>query len=222
MASKVLSSDSLHARFDCSISSFAKAAHHPDWVARESIDIPTHQCLLSKCIDDVCFIHLLSSTPDRCSHALALSSSLHHAGDWLSVMLSSILGLHLQDRKFRPCLLYWLGLPIYTEDGNCPVCLRAADCMGDHQVGCGGSNDRIARHDYVCNSLFSAVQSAALAPRREMPSLIPGSQSHPAEIYLPNWSHGKPAALDVTVIFTMQPLTLKGAASTTGYALEGG
>ena len=53
-----------------------------------------------------------------------------------------------------------------------------------------------------------------------MPSLIPESRSRPADIYLPNWSRGKPAALDVTVISTMQPLTLKGAASTSGYALE--
>ena len=91
--------------------------------------------------------------------------------------------------------------------------------MGDHQVGYGGANDRIARHDYICNSLFSADQSAALAPRREMPSLISGSRSRPADIYLPNWSRGKPAGLDVTVISIMQPLTLKGAAFTPGYAL---
>ena len=26
--------------------------------------------------------------------------------------------------------IYWLGLPIYTEDGNCPVCLCPSDCMG--------------------------------------------------------------------------------------------
>ena len=53
-----------------------------------------------------------------------------------------------------------------------------------------------------------------------MPSLIPGSQSRPADTYLSNWSCGNPATLDVTVISTVQPLTLKGAASTTGYALR--
>ena len=52
-----------------------------------------------------------------------------------------------------------------------------------------------------------------------MPSLIPGSRSFLADIYLSNWSRGKPAALDVTIISTKQPLTLKGAASTSGYAL---
>ena len=91
--------------------------------------------------------------------------------------------------------------------------------MEDYQVGYGEANDSIVCHNYICNSLFSAAQSSTLAPRREMPSMIPGSQSHLADIYLLNLSRGKPAALDVTVISTMQPITLKGAASTSGYVL---
>ena len=35
---------------------------------------------------------------------------------------SSALGLHLLDCEFRPCLQYWLGLPIFPEGGRCPVC----------------------------------------------------------------------------------------------------
>ena len=41
-------------------------------------------------------------------------------------------------------------------------------------------------------------------------------------IFLPNWRRGRPAALDVTVISTLQQLTLQGAASTPGYALAVG
>ena len=86
-------------------------------------------------------------------------------------------------------------------------------------MGCGGNGDRIHRHDGLRDSLFSAAQSAALAPRKEAPSLIPGSSSRPADIYLPNWCRGRPAALDVTVISTLQSLTLAGAASTQWHAL---
>ena len=67
---------------------------------------------------------------------------------------------------------------------------------------------------------FLAAQSAALAPRKEVPSLIPASNSRPAENFLPNWSRGCPAAIDVTVISTMQLLTLAGAAASPGYALQ--
>ena len=48
-----------------------------------------------------------------------------------------------------------------------------------------------------------------------MPSLIPNSLSRPADVFLPSWKRGRPAALDVT---TMQQATINGAASTQGHA----
>ena len=75
---------------------------------------------------------------------------------------------------------------------------------------------------YLENYLFNSACSAALAPRKEVPSLIPGSQSRPADIYLPNWERGQPAALDVTVISPLQSLTLHRAASSAGHALTVG
>ena len=43
-----------------------------------------------------------------------------------------------------------------------------------------------------------------------------------ADVYLPHWRRVRPAALDVTVISTLQQLTLDSAASTQGYALSVG
>ena len=48
------------------------------------------------------------------------------------------------------------------------------------------------------------------------------SLSRPADILLPTWRHGRPAALDVHVISPLQQLTLHEAASTPGHALEVG
>ena len=89
-------------------------------------------------------------------------------------------------------------------------------------MGCGGNGDRIFRHDSIRDAIFSVAQSAALAPRKEAPSLIPSSRRRPADIYLPNWKRGQSAALDITVISTMQQLMQAGAASTPGYALHVG
>lgn len=81
------------------------------------------------------------------------------------------------------------------------------------------------------------AQSAALAPQREIPSLIPSSCNHPTDLYLPVWKCRKPAAfditvlylpvwkcrklaaLDITVIFRLQQLTLANAAAIRGSAL---
>ena len=72
------------------------------------------------------------------------------------------------------------------------------------------------------SATINQLKSAALAPRKEVPALIPGTSSRPADVYLPNWRRGQPAALDVTVISTLQQLTLEGAASTQGHALSVG
>ena len=118
------------------------------------------------------------------------------------------LGLHLLDCEFRLCLWYWLGIQMFEEGAQCPVCHMVADPLGDHQVSCGGNGDHIFRHNALCDAVFSAAQSVALAPQKEMPSLIPNSQCRPADVFLPSWKGGHPAALDMTVMSTMQQATI--------------
>ena len=149
--------------------------------------------------------------PRGCGYARLKSIRVHLAA-----------GSNLMDCEFRVCLQYWLGVPIFEEGVRCGVCLSTADSFGDHQVGCGGNGDRILRHNSIRDAIFNSACSAALAPRKEVPSLIPGSQSRPADIYLPNWERGQPAALDVTVISPLQSLTLHRAASSAGHALTVG
>ena len=203
-----------------SLQSLSRAAGRPDWESIQDIDVPLLQHSLSRAIDAASLDALLASATHPRRKALALSTSIRHAGDWLNVVPSSALGLHLQDREFRLCLKYWLGLQIFEEDRRCPVCLLVADQFGDHHVGCGGNADRIFRHNSLRDAVFSAAQSAALAPRKEVPSLIPGTQNRPADVYLPCWKRGRPAALDITVISTMQQSTIQSAAEIQGHALH--
>ena len=75
------------------------------------------------------------------------------------------------------------------------------------------------RHNAIRDVIFCAAQSAALAPSIEFPNLISDSLSRPADIYLPTWSRGRPAALDVHVISPLQQQTLGEAAFSPGHAL---
>ena len=206
--------------FNSSLSSLHVAAAKPEWAEVDGINVPLTQHNLSRAIDEASLNSLLVSASDTRSRALALSTSIPHAGDWLNVIPSPALGLHIQDQEFRFCLQYWLGLPMFANETQCPICHLPADGFGDHQVGCGGNFDRIHRHNVVWDVLFSAAQSAALAPRQEAPALIPGPQSCPADVFLPIWSRGCPAALDITVILSpLQQATFQSAASTQGHAL---
>ena len=100
------------------------------------------------------------------------------------------------------------------------MCQSPADLYGDHHVGCGGNGDRIHQHNSPRDALYSVAQSAALAPREEVPALIPETSSRPANVFLPIWKRGQQDALDVTVISTLQNLTVAAAASTQGHTLS--
>ena len=104
---------------------------------------------LSQCIDEVLYASSSLQPLTAVLKTSVLSSSLPHTGDWLTVVPSAALGLHLSDRKFHPCLQYWLGIHIYREKGICPVSHHLADPMGEHQVGCGGNNDQITHHNFI-------------------------------------------------------------------------
>ena len=204
------------------IAALAAVAARPDWQGLDNIGVSLSQHSLSLSIDVALHQHLISSAPSTRSRALALSTGLPHACDWLNVVPSSLLGLRLQDREFRCCLCYWLGVPLNNGQFTCPECRGSADPFGDYQVGCGGNGDRISRHNAIRDVVFSAAQSAALALSKEAPNLVPDSSVRPADVLLPNWNRGRPAAVDVHVISPLQQQTLAEAASTPGHALQVG
>ena len=149
-----------------------------------------------------------------------MSSSIPHSGDWLSVVPSRQLGLHFLDQEFRLCVQYWLGFSSVSPTAPCSVCASPVeDGYGDHQVSCRGNRDLIRRHDSLCDVIFAAAQSTALAPWKEVAALIPGSCARPADVFLPQWDGGRPAALDVTVISSLQALTVADTAVIQGSAL---
>ena len=114
------------------------------------------------------------------------------------------------------------NVPLHNGQFACPECRGSADPFGDHQVGCGGNGDRISRHNATRDVVFNAPQSAALAPSKEAPNLVPDFSVRPADIVLPNWNRGRPAAVYVHFIFPLQQQTLAEAASTPGHALQVG
>ena len=212
----------LSAHVEDALTSMAQAAGRPDWVSLDQLDCPLRQRALSAAIDTANHHQLIETAPTTRFRALALSTSLPHAFDWLNVVPSPSLGLSLQDREFRCCISYWLGVPLHNDPYGCPECHSPADIFGDHQVGCGGNGDRVARHNAIRDVVFLAAQSAALAPSKETPNLLAGSAERPADVLLPNWCQGKSAALDIHVISPLQSATVAEAAYNQGHALDVG
>ena len=108
----------------------SSAGNHPDWSSPDALDVPITLFHLSRVIDQAQFDSLLQDSSDLCSKAIILSTSIQHAGDWLHVVPSTKLGLHLKDWEFRLCLRYWLGIQLVGENSLCPICGCQSDTMG--------------------------------------------------------------------------------------------
>ena len=111
-------------------------------------------------------------------------------------------------------------MPVFTSEGPCPACLRFSDALGDHALCCGTGGDRISRHNHLRDALFDTAAAAGLGPVKEGRFLLPGADRRPADVFLPNWTGGLDAALDVTVVHSLQDATVAGAADTAGHALS--
>ena len=93
LALETLSSDMLGVPVDCSthlgptLAALSNNASKPQWLSLEDIDVPLCQRCLSDAIDEAVQAQLLSIAPSTHSRALAQSTSLPHAGDWLNGFL---------------------------------------------------------------------------------------------------------------------------------------
>ena len=93
---------------------YVRAYAHTYVRARRELHLKSIKHHLSRSIDEASYINLISRAPDICSKALALSTAIPHAGDWLNVIPFRAIGFHLHDWEFRLCLHYWLGLQWFS------------------------------------------------------------------------------------------------------------
>merc|ERR1719483_1198015 len=108
--------------------------------------------MLSFMVDKQLKLSLVDSLTDERDKARLASLGLAHSGDWLNVVPSPILGLHIRPQEFRYSVLYRLGAPLYPSSGPCPACQKQSDRLGAHAIVCGSHGERIARHPLVCTS----------------------------------------------------------------------
>ena len=178
------------------------------------------QKLISLEIDKNLKARLIQSLPDRRDKARLASLGLQHAGDWLNVIPSPVLGLHVRPQEFRFSILYRLGAPIYPSAGLCPACKKDSDKFGDHAIVCGSHGERIARHNQLRDAIYQVAASSNLAPRKEENALLPGTSARPADVFIPSWTGGRDTALDVTVVSPLLIERLDLSITTPGHTLE--
>ena len=100
-------------------------------------------------------------------------------------------------------------------------CDRVQDELGDHALHCRDDHGmKGGRHDRIRDKIFTEALHASLNPKKEMPGLIPGSLSRPADVFIENWVDGRKVAFDVSVVSPVQEAILHRAADSAAAAIE--
>ena len=143
---------------------------------------------------------------------------------FLTAMPSDVLGNVVSPDLFRTMVLRWLRVPFTTSEFFCPFCDTVCDIYMDHALCCSGGGDRTKRHNLVRNQGYRTSARAGLCPELEKPGLLQprpllgsrceegtdmphldnASQRRPADVFLPRWCSGGPAALDFAITSGLQ------------------
>ena len=124
--------------------------------------------------------------------------------------------MYVDPMLYKTMIQCWLRIPLYDSEFHCPLCNEVIDRHGDHCLTCSCGGNRTKRHNLLRNEVFHLCNSAGLNPELERQGLLqprpttgaaqesgesrdPNALRRPADIYLPRWRRGIPAALDLAV-----------------------
>ena len=77
-----------------------------------------------------------------------------------------------------------------------------------------------SRHDRLRNAIYKTAQHASLDPQKEMPGLVLGTLSRPADVFIVNWVDGRMIAFDVSVSLPTQEAVVYQAAQRPAAAID--
>mgnify|MGYP000972360317 CR=1 FL=1 len=149
--------------------------------------------------------HLKDAKKDRdlCNYNNSLAP---HSSDWLRATPAA--SCRMDKQTFRTALCYKFNIPIHKEVSRCTMCKKpnVMDEMGDHALVCTFGGEKTKRHNAVVDIIYASVKRyRPLMDREESKHLLADSTGKkPADLLIPDWSQGKRAALDITVIAPMQ------------------
>ena len=155
------------------------------------------------------------------TRANTLSFTIPHATEYLIAKPLKNLGLKFTNYEFCNTLCRQLRVQIFDQTRTCIACYTSLmDTFGDYALCCSSSSDRISWHNDTRDLVFHACRSAGLFPVLEAKGLSESSRRRPGDIFVPNWAHGSPAAVDVTLPCPLQSTLINRAAEEVGYACK--
>ena len=129
----------------------------------------------------------------------------------------------MEPEEFQVALKWWLAMDTSPQQ-RCPHCHdNQLDPVGHHAVTCKAGGEAVIRHNALRDVFTQFCHRARLGGQLEIGYAWSGgdfSNSRPVDFLVPNWTLGKPAAFDLTVVSPLNSNTLiEGGATSIGQQL---
>ena len=194
---------------------------------------------LSDAVDDAALADLWEHSNAATRAHLALVQA-PNASSHLQAPPCEATGTDLPHALMQVVIQRRLRVQLLDREDFCPACGQVMDVFGDHALVCSCKGDRTKRHNALRNCSFFAAQAAGFSGAElERPGLLqprpegegpPGgeqggedldaSSRRPADVYLPRWRNGVPAAWDFAVTSGMRADLLTASAASASAATD--
>ncbi len=169
---------------------------------------------------------LSPDTPRHMKAPLRLISQ-DGAGAWLHATPTREDDTEMAGELFKVAVKRRVRVHVLEREVACPCCGAAMDIWGDHALVCPCKGDRTLRHNALRNLAYLIASIAGLRPEKEKPGLLPprpnseqlrgedagAGRRRPADVWIPQWHSGTPAAWDFAVTSALQSGSLQEAAA---------
>jgi hypothetical protein len=177
---------------------------------------PSSQKALGALINKSIMANIMAKANSQ-DKARILSCGMRGSGAAFNATLNPNLGCKLTKEELKFFVCSRLGLRV-CNPGRCQKCQEPLDLLGYHVGTCKYGPNLKMRHNAICEQIYRWCQTAHLNPALEINCTENGTV--PADVYIPTWTLGKPAALDVTVVHPLRPISINHASKTQGYSAK--
>ena len=200
----------------------------PEQAARQLVGTsPVSQRGLSDALDEASLRDRLARASPAV-RAAVLSETLPGASGFLTAMPSKAMKLSMEPAEFRTEVQCRLAAEVFQEEDYCPLCDSVLDVHGFHCSVCTCGGDKSAAHHAARNLTYFYAASAGCRPDLERGHLLPPRPDdaadpglrRPADVFLPSWRGGSPAAVDLAITSPQRQAALQQASEVAGSAAQ--
>ena len=142
-------------------------------------------------------------------NTLIVGRSAKGASSWLLSYPNVYKNSKFDKASFQSMLKFSLGVKLFKENHDCPDCLKAMDCYGDHAMTCSVSSARIAKHNSMVDVLANSLKCVGVTNFSNVQFASSENREAPGDLFVAGFDCFGDAYFDLSVINILCPSYVK-------------